>query len=116
MCTKHLLGTNFFEQETGYCGVASVKSILSMYGKPTDVEILFNDGTSPRSMLKALRTSGLQAKSKTISLLRLKPRSIAYYPEDDHYVTIEDVQEKLLINDPEKAGPEWVDRAYFVDK
>lgn len=110
---------HFPKQREGDCGENAVKSILSMYGQSTDdVRIATEDGISPRTIANELRDRGLVAEVRDgVQFEELRPRSIAYYPEDDHYVAIETVSEdEILINDSSKDKGAWESREAFEKK
>jgi predicted double-glycine peptidase len=117
--TEQLPDTNLFKQsDKESCGIACTQSILSMYGKETEgIDITFKKGVSPKAITQTLKENGISAESKTISIENVKPRSVAYYPKKDHYVTIESVEgDNLLINDPLKSEPEYLTRDQFYEK
>lgn len=105
------MNPTFFKQsDRSSCGVCAVNSILKMYGKPG---IVFSTpkGVSPEQISKTLKQQGIATKVvKKADISQLKPRSIVYYPAEDHYVALEQVSgTRVLVNDSLKGGPEWVD-------
>lgn len=110
---------HFPKQKEGDCGENAVKSILSMFGQPTDdVKIATEEGTSPRTIANELKDRGLVAEVRDgVQFEELRSRSIAYYPEDDHYVAIEAVSEdEILINDSSKEHGAWESLEAFEKK
>lgn len=106
---------HFSKEEEGDCGEKAVESILSMYDIYSQQDLNSKEGTSPQKIRKALRSKNIQSEIRDgIGYEKLKPRSIVYYPEDDHYVTVEKIQDnKILVNDSSKEKSQWLSRKNF---
>lgn len=102
-------GGNFFKQDDQHsCGECVINSILSMYGKVLHEEMDTDGGTSPETIIKILSNNGIEASQVfDLDINELKPKSIIYYKDSDHYVTVETINENdVLINDSLSNAPE----------
>jgi predicted double-glycine peptidase len=99
---------NFFKQDDLHsCGECVVNSIMSMYGKVLKEEMNTDSGTSPETIMSILNKNGIKTTAKDLNIEELKPKSIIWYKDSDHYVTVETVNgDELLINDSLKDGAE----------
>lgn len=100
------------------CGEKACQSILAMYGfYNADVEINLDNGTSPTEIRQELKRFGVDVKFKDITFNSLVPRSIAWYPEEDHYVTIQIKRDnEIYINDGLEKSPRWISQKDFEKK
>ncbi len=111
--------SNYFpKKKEGDCGENATKSVLSMHSIPSNISIAKKDGTSPYKITDALRKRGLKVEVKdNVSFKKLKPKSIAYYPKDDHYVAVEKKSgNKVLVNDSSEPKAKWVSKNDFEKK
>jgi NHLM bacteriocin system ABC transporter peptidase/ATP-binding protein len=99
------------------CGAACVAIILGYFGKWVPIEEVrvacgvTRDGSTARSMLRAARTYGLEAKGYMYSLqtlLKQTPPFIIYW-KFNHFIVVEGFfKDGLYVNDP-ATGPRTVD-------
>jgi ABC-type bacteriocin/lantibiotic exporter with double-glycine peptidase domain len=111
--------TNHFrKEEEGDCGENATESVLGMYGKREKLDINTKEGTSTKMIMKTLRDRGIQARARYgVAYDSIKPRSIVYYPRDDHYVAVDRVKrDKILVNDSSADKPKWLGRKEFIKK
>ena len=105
----------FPKNRSGDCGENAVQSVLSMYGKGTNIKIATKDGTSPKKITSTLKKKGIKAKAKdSVAFKSIKPKSIAWYPRDDHYVAIEKNNGKeVIVNDSSAKGTKKMSQKQF---
>ena len=100
-----------FKQRGRGCGLCVINVVLKMYGL---VGTIFpfspKKGISSKKILIELRNEGLIAQPKDITVHRLEPRSIIWYPKPaDHYVVVGKVVGNwALIFDGDKKEPYWM--------
>lgn len=95
-------GSNHFRQgDSSSCGECAVRSILSMYGLELKTTLDTTNGLSPESIIQALEDNGITAEQNDNAVYNdIKPKSVVYYPGQDHYSVIESVNANgLVVND-----------------
>lgn len=100
----------FFKQaDQTSCGVAAINSVLKMHNK-NGVVFSSPKGTTPQKMIKILEAQGVSATpKKRVAVSGIKPKSILYYPGEDHYVAIKKVgANKAFVNDSLKNKGQWI--------
>lgn len=108
-------GNHFKQNDNESCGLCSIKSIMSMYGMEYENDLDTSEGLSPEKIMNELNANGLHAEIiRGVKLENIKPKSIAYYKDMKHYVTIEKVsKDKLYVNDSLKDMAEWITKKDF---
>jgi len=105
------MANEFFKQaDKTSCGVAAINSVLKMHNK-NGVVFSSPKGTTPQKMVKILTAQGVSATpKKKVTVENIKPKSILYYPKEDHYVAVKKVGDnKAFVNDSLKSGGKWID-------
>jgi ABC-type bacteriocin/lantibiotic exporter with double-glycine peptidase domain len=87
-----------------------------MYGKTFDTVLNTDNGTSPETIIKALGENGIMAtEMNNATFENIPDKSIAYYPNADHYVTIEKHEgDKILVNDSLMDKPMLMTKEMFT--
>lgn len=111
-------GNLFPAVEKYSCGECATKSILNMYGKDTDFNFETPEGVGIGKIKKKLNEQGVQTtENKSATFEDVQPKSIVYYPKEDHWVTVESKGEKdILINDSDFLQPQKLTRQEFEKK
>ena len=107
--TKRVRTATILQMEAVECGAACVAIILAYFGKWVPVEEVrvacgvTRDGSTARSMLRAARTYGLEAKGYMYglkTLLKQKPPFIVYW-KFNHFMVVEGFSDRAVyVNDP----------------
>jgi predicted double-glycine peptidase len=101
------------------CGEYCVRSVLSMYGKDyMDVDIADEDGVEIPEMTKRLNKSGIGVRIKEKATYEnIQPKAIVYYPKEDHWVAVEDIDvRKIIIHDSNYKDTKKYTRQTFEGK
>ena len=119
--TKRARTSTILQMEAVECGAACVAIILAYFGKWVPVEEVrvacgvTRDGSTARSMLRAARTYGLEAKGYMYgleALLKQTPPFIVYW-KFNHFMVVEGVSDRAVyVNDP-ATGRRTVDHEEF---
>ena len=119
--TKRVRTPTVLQMEAVECGAACVAIILAYFGKWLPIEEVrvacgvTRDGSTARSILRAARTYGLEAKGymyKLQTLLKQTPPFIIYW-KFNHFMVVEGFSDDgVHVNDP-ATGPRTVDHEEF---
>ncbi len=119
--TKRVRTPTVLQMEAVECGAACVAIILAYFGKWLSLEEVrvacgvTRDGSTARSLLRAARTCGLEAKGYMYSLqtlLKQSPPFIIYW-KFNHFMVVEGFSDDgVYVNDP-ATGPRTIDHEEF---
>ena len=109
------VGNLFPAVQRASCGECATKSILSMYGKDTNIGISTETGVEEKPMIRELNKRGIATdEEKNVPFENIKPKSIVYYPKQDHWITVEKIQgDKILVNNSDFQEPRWISKDIF---